>query len=129
MISGIREKADVAEALAALAFESRGKADRYLTMMEAQTPQPDGTPTLAHRSFNMSYIKHRSQQRAFEQAALALQVEDLFLEAILVLTQPEDHPDEEPDVDDDFPIELEYNDIPGVNAPPERYPQDFDAGF
>ena len=25
---------------------------------------------------------------------------------------------EEPDVDDDFPIELEYNDNPGVNAPP-----------
>lgn len=30
--------------------------------------------------------------------------------------------EEPPDVDDSFPIELEYNDIPGVNAPVDRYP-------
>ena len=31
--------------------------------------------------------------------------------------------DEEPDVDDDFPIELEYG-VPGVNAPAEHYGPD-----
>ncbi len=38
---------------------------------------------------------------------------------------PEERPPwEEPDVDDDFPVELEYDDNPGVNAPPILYDED-----
>lgn len=42
-----------------------------------------------------------------------------FVEQITDVLEERNGYDEEPDVDDDFPMELEYNDIPGVNAPPE----------
>lgn len=105
--------------------------DAVLDMVKTRGPQMIGRPgdDVAYMVMTLSQFDEALESHQDPQDNTPPEVEEFFVEGewnpdkeLLTRGEMEWYQEEHPHLEDDFPIELEYNDQPGVNSPVDHYP-------